>query len=216
MLYWDETDVRPGRGRPAGAVKPPRPIVLLARRCVTWLRVLAVLLAVSATFVLGVLAGSAVSGAAVPGRWVWPVGPPHQVTRSFAPPATAYGRGHRGVDLAAPPGAPIRAAGAGVVSFASPLAGRGVITVRHAGGLRTTYEPVTASVRVGQPVAVGAPIGRLAAGHLDCPAAACLHWGLLRGADYLDPLALLGLVQVRLLPLDGRRPAASASVDRPG
>jgi len=31
--------------------------------------------------------------------------------------------------------------------------------------------------------------------------AACLHWGLLQGDVYLDPLALLGLGRVRLLPL---------------
>jgi hypothetical protein len=30
--------------------------------------------------------------------------------------------------------------------------------------------------------------------------AACLHWGLRSGALYLDPLILLGLGPVRLLP----------------
>ncbi|MFF4652402.1 peptidoglycan DD-metalloendopeptidase family protein [Streptomyces sp. NPDC001380] len=35
---------------------------------------------------------------------------------------------------------------------------------------------------------------------------ACLHWGLLRGRRYLDPLALLGLGTVRLLPSE---PAAT-------
>lgn len=159
--------------------------------------------------------GPSRTSAAAPG-WVAPLPPPLRVTRAFDPPATRYGAGHRGVDLAGTPGEVVRAAGAGTVGYAGQLAGRGVVTVLHAGGLRTTYEPVAAAVHVGQHVTGAEPIGRLSAGHPGCSVAACLHWGLLRGADYLDPLALLGLVQVRLLPLDGRRPAASASVDRPG
>jgi hypothetical protein len=55
----------------------------------------------------------------------------------------------------------------------------------------------------------------LAAGHPGCPVAACLHWGLRRGADYLDPLALLGLGPVRLLPVDGLTPAAAAPAGSP-
>lgn len=84
--------------------------------------------------------------------------------------------------------------------FAGQLAGRGVISIEHAGGLRTTYEPVTATVRVGDRVTAGESIGRLVAGHPGCPAVACLHWGLRRGDTYLDPLTLLGLGRVRLLP----------------
>src|SRR5205807_1212175 len=41
----------------------------------------------------------------------WPLAPPHPVLRRFDPPATRYGRGHRGVDLGAPAGAPVLAAG---------------------------------------------------------------------------------------------------------
>ncbi|GFJ89047.1 hypothetical protein Prum_026890 [Phytohabitans rumicis] len=117
--------------------------------------------------------------------------------------------GHRGVDLAAPAGAPVRAAGTGVVHFAGTVAGRGVVSVAHPNGLRTTYEPVEPTVRTGDRVAVGDQIGLLTAGHPGCPEAACLHWGLRRGDAYLDPLALLGLGRVRLLPLSsaGRRSA---------
>src|SRR5690606_5087481 len=80
----------------------------------------------------------------------WPVGTRPPVLRGWEPPATAYGRGHRGVDLAAAPGAPVRAVAAGRVSFAGRVAGRGVVSVELAGTgdppLRTTYEPVGASV----------------------------------------------------------------------
>lgn len=66
-----------------------------------------------------------------------------EVTRGFDPPDGPYRPGHRGVDLAAGPGTPVLAAGAGVVGYAGVLAGRGVVTVVHPGdGLRTTYEPV--------------------------------------------------------------------------
>src|SRR5262249_41228396 len=45
------------------------------------------------------------------------------VVRPFQAPAFAYGPGHRGIDLAAAPGTPARAAGDGVVSFAGSVAG---------------------------------------------------------------------------------------------
>jgi murein DD-endopeptidase MepM/ murein hydrolase activator NlpD len=132
----------------------------------------------------------------------WPV-PTPQVVRRFDPPPEPWMTGHRGVDLAAAPGSVVRAAGAGTVVHAGRIAGRGVVSVQHADGLRTTYEPVDVdpALRAGLPVPAGGPLGTLAAGHPGCPASACLHWGLRRGPHYLDPLALLGLGRVRLLPL---------------
>ena len=128
---------------------------------------------------------------------LWP-GP---VVRAFDPPPRPWLAGHRGVDLAGPAGAPVRSAGDGTILFAGSVAGRGVISVTHADGLRTTYEPVTPSVAAGDRVTAGAVIGVLDAGHPGCPAVACLHWGLRRGNVYLDPLVLLGHGRVRLLPL---------------
>jgi murein DD-endopeptidase MepM/ murein hydrolase activator NlpD len=83
----------------------------------------------------------------------------------------------------------VLAAGPGIVAFAGLVAGRGVVTVAHEGGLRTTYEPVIAAVKVGRTVTAGDELGVLAAG-AHCPAA-CLHWGALRGDVYVDPLTLL-------------------------
>lgn len=137
---------------------------------------------------------------AVP-SYQWPV-LPAAVLRRFDPPPEPWLAGHRGVDLGAAEGAPVRAAGAGVVVHAGPLAGRGVVSILHTGGLRTTYEPVTAAVRPGDLVAAGDPIGSVEAGHPGCPQTVCLHWGLRRGDVYLDPLALLGLGRVRLLPVE--------------
>jgi murein DD-endopeptidase MepM/ murein hydrolase activator NlpD len=160
--------------------------------------------------------GAPTDGGAPAGRWVWPLpggrgpdGPPgaagdggwSRVTHGFDPPDRPYGPGHRGVDLAGHTGDHVVAAGAGVVSYAAVLAGRGVVAVTHPGGLRTTYEPVRVLVEAGRRVDAGDLLGTLLAGHPGCPGDACLHWGLLRGRDYLDPLGLLGRGPVRLLPV---------------
>jgi murein DD-endopeptidase MepM/ murein hydrolase activator NlpD len=136
-------------------------------------------------------------------RFGWPLDGSPSVVRRFEPPPRPWLAGHRGVDLAAGPGTPVRAAGPGTVRFAGRLAGRGVVSIDHADGLRTTYEPVTPGVVTGQAVRAGDPIGVLDAGHPGCPVLACLHWGLRRGEVYLDPLALVGRARVRLLPLAG-------------
>ena len=132
-------------------------------------------------------------------HWVFPIAESASVVRGFDPPLRRWSAGHRGVDLAAPVGTTVRAAGAGVVTYAGLLAGRGVVAVSH-GELRTTYEPVTATVSVGEQVDPGDPIGALSAAGGHCLPSVCLHWGLLRGKSYLDPLRLLG-GGVRLLPL---------------
>jgi murein DD-endopeptidase MepM/ murein hydrolase activator NlpD len=137
----------------------------------------------------------------------WPLRPEPEVVERFDPPDTPYGAGHRGVDLAGHAGQPVQAALAGRVRFAGSLAGRGVVVIGH-GDTRTTYEPVTASVSVGDRVARGATIGTLQVPGSHCFPAACLHWGWLRGETYLDPLRLVGVAPVRLLPLWRAVPAA--------
>lgn len=132
-------------------------------------------------------------------RFAWPLAPPHLVVRPFDAPSSPYGPGHRGVDLGGPEGAPVLSAGAGVVVFAGPLAGRGVVSVDHPNGLRTTYEPLAPAVKPGVRVPAGAVLGHLRPGHAGCPGA-CLHWGVRRGSEYLDPLSLVSTGRVRLLP----------------
>jgi murein DD-endopeptidase MepM/ murein hydrolase activator NlpD len=135
--------------------------------------------------------------------WRWPLQARPQVLRGFSPPALPWGPGHRGVDLAARAGQSVYAAGGGLVSYAARLAGRGVIAITHGPTLRTTYLPVRPSVRPGLRVAAGDRIGVVEnlPGH--CGPRPCLHWGLLRGSVYVDPLSLLRPVQVRLLPVWG-------------
>ncbi|MFJ6072926.1 murein hydrolase activator EnvC family protein [Streptomyces sp. NPDC093065] len=154
----------------------------------------------------------------------WPVGVRPTVVRGWEPPATPYGPGHRGVDLAAAGGTPVRAVAAGRVSFAGPVAGRGVVSMELAGTgdppLRTTYAPVEAAVEEGDEVAAGEVLGTVQPTGPHCTA--CLHWGLLRGDVYLNPLSLLPpwllaagpsrLLPVLGVPLPGR---AGVSPERP-
>ncbi|HEX3897674.1 MAG TPA: M23 family metallopeptidase [Mycobacteriales bacterium] len=131
----------------------------------------------------------------------WPLLPgPDTVAADFDPPAEPWLAGNRGIDLAGHAGEAVHAATDGVVSFAGTVAGIGVVTVTD-GALRTTYEPLQPTVRKGQQLTRGMVLGRLSLAGSHCLPQACLHWGLLRGSDYLDPLALLGLEQVRLLPV---------------
>ncbi len=153
------------------------------------------------------VAGSTVPAPAPTGTagtgYVLPVAPPPLVLTPFTAPPSRYGAGHRGVDLAAAAGSPVLAAGDGTVAFAGAVAGRGVVSVEHAGGLRTTYEPVSAGVRAGQRVVAGQRIGTVQAGHQACAPAVCLHWGArLPDRVYLDPMTLLGPWRVRLWPWD--------------
>ena len=145
-------------------------------------------------------AGDTTAPAPVP-TYVTPLDPPVVVARPFDAPPQPWAAGHRGVDLAAHPGQVVRAPAGGVVSFAGTVVDRGVVTMTHADGLRSSLEPVTPSVRTGQRVLRAQSVGAVAgiAGH--CAPATCLHWGLRRGETYLDPMRwVLDRGPVVLLP----------------
>jgi murein DD-endopeptidase MepM/ murein hydrolase activator NlpD len=144
---------------------------------------------------LGLLAGAAAPAVAVsrlPSPAGWPLSGSPVIQRRFNPPTSAWGAGHRGIDLAAKPGEAILAAASGTVAFAGSVAGKPVISIDH-GYVRTTFEPVISTLHVGDHVAIGQVIGVLGTGgthdHHHCH---CLHWGLREGKTYLDPLLLLG------------------------
>ncbi|MDG4865884.1 M23 family peptidase, partial [Streptomyces sp. T-3] len=64
------------------------------------------LLTIAALLGTALLLGCGSAAADVPtGDRSWPVGDRPLVVRAWDPPATTYGAGHRGVDLAAAPGA---------------------------------------------------------------------------------------------------------------
>ncbi len=124
-----------------------------------------------------------------------------EVSRRSTAPDTTWGRrssrgrpgGHRGQVV------PLRARRSRHVRRpASPDAGSWWSTTATT---RTTYEPVTANVRVGDVLARGQPIGTLELAGSHCFPRTCLHWGWRRGSTYLDPLLLVGGGPIVLLPL---------------
>jgi hypothetical protein len=123
--------------------------------------------------------------------WVRPVA--GRVVRPFDPPTTRYGPGHVGVDFAATPGTPVRAAGAGTVEFAGAVGRSLHVVIAHDGtDLRTTYSFLaTIRVRVRGRVEAGAVLGTTG-GTGDGHDGTVLHFGLRRDDTYLDPMQLFG------------------------
>ena len=117
------------------------------------------------------------------------------MVRPFALSADRYARGqHRGVDLGAAPGAVVRSACAGRVSFAGRVPGGGLTVSVRCGELVATYQQLGRTVlRAGRRVARGAPLG--AAGRSGDPRdpRPHVHFGVreARSGRYLDPLTLL-------------------------
>jgi murein DD-endopeptidase MepM/ murein hydrolase activator NlpD len=108
-----------------------------------------------------------------------------EVVDTFRPPAHRFGSGNRGWELATRGGEPVRAVGPGVVAFAGQVAGRGVVSIVHPDGLRSSVTGlVHIVVSVGESVVAGAPVGVAAAG---------LHLGFRRNGQYVDPALVYGV-----------------------
>jgi murein DD-endopeptidase MepM/ murein hydrolase activator NlpD len=178
-----------------------------ARRPHRW-RQLAALLVIAGSFVIGT-AHPAVAweiGVAVPSASALPSRRPylHPVDAAVIEPFTAvdqpYAAGNRGLDYGVSPGTVVRAAGAGRVVFAGPVAGRNFVTVAHPDGIRTSYSYLaTIEVRVGRSVHAGDRLGTTTAE---------FQLGMRRGSRYIDPAPLLGRAMVRhsrlTVPIDSR------------
>ncbi len=140
--------------------------------------------------------------------WGWPLAGKPRLAHTFDPPNKPWLAGHRGVDLLAAQGAAVRAPTAGVVSFSGVVVNRSVLTITTADGLRLSFEPVRSPLRAGDAVNRGDELGTLA-GPTHCDAGppgqeSCLHWGVRRGENYLNPLAfILDLRPSVLLPVTG-------------
>ncbi|GAA5024987.1 hypothetical protein GCM10023258_17490 [Terrabacter aeriphilus] len=138
---------------------------------------------------------------ATAGRWAWPLDPAPPVTRAFDPPEHRWSPGHRGVDLAASVGQPVLAPADARVGWVGRVAGRDVVVLVHAGGRRSSLEPVSGAPPVGTVVARGRPVGVVTPTPGHCAPRTCLRWGVRRGEVYVDPLGLLRRAPVVLLPL---------------
>jgi lysostaphin len=95
---------------------------------------------------------------------------------------------HRGVDLAAPAGAPVYAANDGIVRLAGslPLSGNAVL-LDHGMGIVTSYlHQSKVFVRAGQRVRRGEIIGRV--GSTGLSTGPHLHWGFRINGVHVDPM----------------------------
>ncbi|CAI9386349.1 murein hydrolase activator EnvC [Microbacterium sp. T2.11-28] len=130
--------------------------------------------------------------------WQWPTAPV-RVVAAYDAPAHEFAAGHRGVDVLAAAGTPLRAPADGVVVFAGTVVDRDVVTIDHGDGHVSTLEPVHAVVRRGAQVRAGDVVARAAAGGHAAPGS--VHLGVRRHGRYIDPLELLGpLPRAVLLP----------------
>ncbi|MGK6318950.1 M23 family metallopeptidase [Sphingomonas sp. DT-204] len=102
-------------------------------------------------------------------------------------PLLGYMRMHKGLDIAAPYGAPIRAAMAGVVQMAGRAGGYGnFVRLAHAGGLATGYGHMSKiAVRAGQRVSPGQVIGYV--GSTGLSTGPHLHYELTRNGVPINP-----------------------------
>lgn len=121
-----------------------------------------------------------------------------RVLRAFDRPEQNWLPGHRGVDLALEIGGEVLASADGTIAFAGTVAGTPTVSIDHADGVRTTYQPVHPLVTQGAEVTEGTSIGILGHPTTHYPG---LQWGARVGEAYLNPLSLLPRPTIRLKPL---------------
>ena len=168
------------------------------------LAILTVLVAAPSTH-LATVPSTHSAAAEATSRWSWPIAPPHTIERPFVAPATLYGAGHRGIDIAAAADAVVVAPDDGVVFFVGVVVDRPVLSITHAGGVVSSYEPLVSGLEVGAAVRRGDPIGTVIVGHCT---AACLHLGARLHGQYVSPLNYLAAIRrAVLLPVRTRGPS---------
>ncbi|NEG96797.1 peptidoglycan DD-metalloendopeptidase family protein [Bifidobacterium sp. SMB2] len=147
--------------------------------------------------------GSVDAGCAA--AFIWPVrtsgSADPSLTRIFDNPAQPWLPGHRGVDIAAGTGARLVSPADGHIVFSGKVAAKDVVSIRHANGYTTTYEPSVSSLPRGTALRQGQEFG-MVKGHSDHCDATCLHWGLKTGAQsYRDPVHEIHKRRIALKPL---------------
>ena len=194
-----------------GCVLPPPPPARELRLAAL------VVVAVSALFAVSPTATAApvhsVEGAA--STWQWPLDGPRILVRPYLAPATPYAAGHRGIDIGSANssgGVPVYAPADGVVHFVGVVVDRPVLSIRHAGEVISSFEPVTTELAAGARIRRGQLIGVLGGSARGGPSARhcsrpCLHLGVRRHGEYVSPLNYLGGIPHSVLlptrPLSG-------------
>ena len=127
--------------------------------------------------------------------WAWPVDGP--VLRPYVLGDDPYAGGqHRGIDVGASEGAPVRAPASGTISFAGTVPGGGrTLTIRTADGYAVTVLHLGSyTVARGDTVEEGGPIGTVASSGAPAEPEPYVYLGVRKADDpqgYVDPLGLL-------------------------
>lgn len=129
------------------------------------------------------------------GLWDPPLGHPLRISETYSLPNGPYRAGHRGIDLPATVGDPVRAPVTGTVSFVGKVVDRPVLSIRIDEHTTVSFEPVTSDLSEGDPVFRGGVFGSVGArettdGAEHC-ATACLHLGVRVDGEYVNPLRFL-------------------------
>jgi murein DD-endopeptidase MepM/ murein hydrolase activator NlpD len=107
-----------------------------------------------------------------------------------APEDDPFASGHRGIDVAAAVGSPVRASSAGVVSFAGNVAGNLTVSVDHP-DVRTTYSFLgSIAVKKGARLELGDVVGTVGTGHPNSGLPPHVHLSARRSGEYFDPVEL--------------------------
>lgn len=147
-----------------------------------------------AAAVLPQQASAAPTPAAAPAPAAQPAPPPQPTSNArFTQPVAgdiirSYGRGNEGIDIGAPSGTAVRAAGDGEVAAITQDTDQiPILVVRHPDGLMTIYANITnISVARGDRVTRGQQLAEVGAGN-----PSFLHFEVRRGFDAVDPTEFL-------------------------
>ncbi|MFT8355866.1 MAG: M23 family metallopeptidase [Bifidobacterium aquikefiri] len=126
---------------------------------------------------------------------IWPVENP-TITQEFIAPAQQWSSGHRGIDMQTQTGQTLVSPVDGVVSFQGKVAQKSVVSVQH-GAMTFTFEPAVTWLAAGERLTQGQPFATVENMSDHCEDS-CLHWGLKRGSDYLDPASRVAKTRIVL------------------
>lgn len=127
-----------------------------------------------------------------------PIAHGHIITEFVRPP-TPYASGHRGIDIQASRGDTLLAPMDGIVSFSGKVGGKSVVSITQDVWI-VSFEPATTSLRVGDAVGKRDAFGEVSGSSDHCDGR-CVHWGVRKQGEYINPRTVVQPQQIRLLPV---------------